>query len=328
VSDSSVLGRQLEISITLSPGQRADAAIYEWLNSAWLNERSAVLRDGALARKFSKSLLVNGTIQTRTPQGVRPIAPSFRAELEPRTLTLVVDEARLDAQIKAEMHQKLVAYSGKSLVPVVYEDSELLILDKPPGMPSCPHSFSETDTAVNHALAHYPELPNTHPLEPGLLHRLDTGTSGWLAFAKTAKAFERFKQAWKTGKVRKFYVARVQRPPVFALPFTIETPLGHDAKSSRRMRAIEGGKPGKTHRLCRGKLLEARTTLMSCTKLEENVFELKIELHTGVMHQIRAHLAHLGMPIIGDTLYGGVPGERMWLHSPLLELPPASMIPE
>src|SRR5690606_29289920 len=79
-----------------------------------------------------------------------------------------------------------------SFITVIYEDEDLLVLNKPSGIPSVPHSAVETKTAVGSALAHYPRLAGvgTRPLEPGLLHRLDTGTSGCLAFAKNAAAFD------------------------------------------------------------------------------------------------------------------------------------------
>jgi 23S rRNA pseudouridine1911/1915/1917 synthase len=193
-----------------------------------------------------------------------------------------------------------------SFLPIVYEDDELLVLHKHSGVPSVPHSQDELHTAVGSALAHAPEIAGVGRggLEPGLLHRLDTGTSGLLAFAKTPQAFERLHQVWKSGRTRKIYRA-IAAPGIS--PQTAKLTLGHDAKSSKRMRVVTGSHLA----LIRGKPLETVTRIIKAAPRGD----YEIEIETGVMHQIRCTLAHLGAPIHGDPVYGGQPSSRLWLHA-------------
>ena len=237
------------------------------------------------------------------------------------------------------------------VIPILFENEHLLILNKPCGMPSAPlpsqisGTESETRTAVHEALSHFPDLAlrfsDSH--EPGLLHRLDTGTSGVLAFAKTREAFEEIREAWKTSNVRKFYRAIVeveieaqahQATPFAALklPLKIEWPMARLKKSSRRMLVLKNPKP-EIFRQIKGDPLEASTILHEI-KLADPVitekrgddrvwlYEVYVEIETGVMHQIRAHLSALGAPILGDPIYGNSdsPTARLCLHAERLDL--------
>ncbi len=207
---------------------------------------------------------------------------------------------------------------------VLHDDARILALDKPSGVPSVPHAPDETRTAVSAALALHPELAEIGRggLEPAILHRLDTGTSGVLLFARSDEGFDRLRAAWKTPAVRKFYRAVVRRPvggdPAEPpRPGLIDVPLAHDAKSPKRMRSAP---PGTPRGGIRGAPLPARTHVHSCRELRPGIFELEIEIETGVMHQIRCHLAALGWPIVGDPIYRGVPGPRLLLHAERVEL--------
>jgi len=206
---------------------------------------------------------------------------------------------------------------GGSFIPVVYEDDDILVLDKPPGVASVPHSGLETGTAVNSALAHCPALPQVRnsPLEPGLVHRLDTATGGLLLFAKNRREYLRLKKLWKTGAVIKMYRARVAAPPGQGL---IEIPLGHARRSSGRMIAIRT--PADSKRI-RGKALPARTEILEVKAEAGDRYRLLVRLHTGVMHQIRCHLAAIGSPILGDELYGGPRAPGLELKACRLSIP-------
>jgi 23S rRNA pseudouridine1911/1915/1917 synthase len=210
-----------------------------------------------------------------------------------------------------------------SLIPIVYEDDDLLILNKPEGVASVPHSPEETDSAVSSALAHFPALSHAgdNPLEAGLLHRLDTGTSGLLVFAKTQDEFARLKAAWKSHEVEKYYrawsVGAIEAPPG-----NHRLALGHDAKSAKKMRVIESE---ADLRLIRGKPLETLTRIESThhrfRKELVTFSDLEIRIETGAMHQIRCTLSHLKTPILGDSRYRGPEASRLWLHAWRLALP-------
>jgi 23S rRNA pseudouridine1911/1915/1917 synthase len=243
------------------------------------------------------------------------------------------------------------------ILPVLFEDEDLLVLHKNSGTPSVPLEPHENRTAVSSALR-YLEASNTekikeankdshknsvqtfiqigkssgHPLEAGLLHRLDTGTSGVLAFAKNKTEFDRIRALWKTPHVRKFYRAIVCSNTLSPLelkrlPFTITTPIGHDPKSSKRMLALTGD----GDRSIRGKSLDAITHILGAKFFSQGstpLWELQLEIETGVMHQIRVHLSSIGLPILGDPLYGSkIPlsadsllVSRLFLHHERLEL--------
>lgn len=218
-------------------------------------------------------------------------------------------------------------------LPVVYEDAELLILHKASGVPSLPHSSEETQTAVNAALARDAGLSvvGRSGLEPGLLHRLDTGTSGLLAFARTPESFDRLRTAWKTREVEKVYRALCRRADPSAQSLrpgqVLDHPIGRSAKSSRRM-LVQPAPPRRPPRI-RGPWLPALTRVIAVRELEAGLLDVTIIIETGVMHQIRAHLADAGWPIEGDPVYGArrdpssaaPPTGRLWLHAWKLSLP-------
>lgn len=215
-------------------------------------------------------------------------------------------------------------------LPVVYEDEDLLVLHKRSGTPSIPHSPEETETAVGAALARHPELVDLGRggLESAILHRLDTGTSGLIVFARHNEEFTRLRAAWSTPAVKKRYRALVRQrkeseafsESVWTMgthPFLLDWPMGHDLGSTKRMVAIP---PGLT-RSIRGKELEARTRILKTTEIATGLFDVHVEIETGVMHQIRCHLASQGWPILGDPIYHGTPSSRLWLHAWQLILP-------
>ena len=206
---------------------------------------------------------------------------------------------------------------GGPFIPIVYEDEFLLVLDKPSGTPSTPHSGKETDTAVNSALAHCPGLAGVgnSTLEPGLLHRLDTATRGLLVFARRADEFERVRALWQAGEVTKIYRAWVMHAPEETL---IEFPLGHDRRSAKRMVAIRN--EDDWNRI-RGNPSQGVTEVLDTQVEEDGRVRLVIRLHGGAMHQIRCHLAAVGCPVIGDTLYGGVPAPGLELQAWKLVIP-------
>jgi 23S rRNA pseudouridine1911/1915/1917 synthase len=272
---------------------------------------------------FSRNLLKTQFQNQKVCLSGQPVKASLL--LKPGTYTVELEDFEAP-HAKARKPSPSVHPGGN--LSIVFENSELLVLNKPTGIPSVPQDSTETETAVGLALAHDPNLQNVEghqSLELGLLHRLDTGTSGLLVFAKTQKEFERLKQLWKNGKVEKTYRAWVsleaspnseviQFP--LPLPYKLDTPLAHDGKSSKRMRTYSSTSRSKI----RGKPLAAVTHLLSIKHRLENLFDLEIQIETGVMHQIRCHLASEGLPILGDDLYSESPSTRLWLHASRLGL--------
>jgi len=188
---------------------------------------------------------------------------------------------------------------------VLAEAGGLLAVDKPAGIPSHPLEFDEKGTALGAVLALRPEVRDAGEdgLECGLVHRLDTGTSGVLVFATGRDAWREARAAFSERRVHKRYLARVHGELAAACELRLRL-----VPSGKRVRvAPRGGRESLT----RIRPLEpgARTSLV------------EVEPVTGLRHQIRAALAHLGHPILGDALYGS-PLElgRHLLHAELIEL--------
>lgn len=209
-----------------------------------------------------------------------------------------------------------------------YEDQHLIALNKPSGLPSQPLASAPSGpSAGGYAKLSFPEIASAgpDPLEGGLLHRLDVGTSGVLLFARDRPTYDRLKGQWKLPGVRKYYRAIVCGSPQFSsLPHLIDIPLGRSAKSSSRMLAFTHP---EMQRRIRGKPLEARTWVeatLGCARPvsqdSEALTDLHLRIETGVMHQIRCHLSHLGTPILGDSRYKGSPSSRLWLHAWKIEI--------
>jgi 23S rRNA pseudouridine1911/1915/1917 synthase len=179
------------------------------------------------------------------------------------------------------------------VVPVLYEDPAVLALDKPAGMPSHALRADETETIANFLLARYPDVATVgkSSLEPGIVHRLDTDTSGVLLVARTTAAYDNLRRQFTERRVLKEYRAVVHGD--VSRPGEIRTPIAH-TRGHTRMRICRasdaGGRPALTH-------YQPLERYGRCTLLA-------VQIETGVMHQIRVHLASIGHPVAGDRRYG------------------------
>lgn len=191
-------------------------------------------------------------------------------------------------------------------VPLLYEDEALVVVDKPSGMPVQPLSPGERGTVVNALLARYPEMAGLgdDAREAGLCHRLDVETSGTLMAARTREAWQAMREAFsgtRPGAVSKRYLALVTGP--LADAGEIDLPLAHAGDHVNP--TLDGsGRPARTRFSVRARRGEYAL--------------VDVEILTGVLHQVRAHLAGIGAPIVGDALYGGrdEPGlGRFFLHA-------------
>lgn len=195
---------------------------------------------------------------------------------------------------------------------IVHADAFVIVADKPSGMPSHPLKPGETGTAANGLVGRFPELASVGPSqrEGGLVHRLDTDTSGLLLAARTNGAHQALRAQFTARTVEKGYLALVAGE--LHAGGEIDLPLAHDPSDSRRVRAASDPEWAAMH--------GARPALTRFQPLERRggFTLLDVEIATGVLHQIRAHLAFIGHPLAGDTLYGGppLPGlERHFLHA-------------
>lgn len=190
--------------------------------------------------------------------------------------------------------------SDDARVVTVHEDDACVVVSKPAGMPSHPLAADETGTVANVLVARYPEMAGVgySKREPGLVHRLDTDTSGLVLAARTVEAFERLRDALRAGQIDKRYqalcVGRVEAPDAITTAIARK-----DATSMRVCRdAIETERHGG-HR--------ARTEILSAEHLDGERSLIEVRARSARRHQIRVHLASIGHPLVGDVLYGGPP---------------------
>jgi 23S rRNA pseudouridine1911/1915/1917 synthase len=203
-------------------------------------------------------------------------------------------------------------------IEVLFEDASVLAVNKPGRMPCHPLRPGERDTVMNAVAAAHPETAavGDKPNEGGLVHRLDNGTSGALLVARTGAAFTAMRSAIREGRVVRRYQALIAGR--LEEPVEIATPIAHHPKNPRKMIAISsananphdlGARPAAT-------IVEPLTAYRGFTLAA-------VKPRTGSRHQIRVHLASIGMPLAGDILYGGppiagMPPDRFWLHLMML----------
>jgi len=196
---------------------------------------------------------------------------------------------------------------------VIHEDAAVIVVNKPGGVPCHPLQAGERDTVMNAVVARFPDTATAgeKPLEGGLVHRLDNGTSGALLIARNRGAFEKLRDAIRAGRIARRYEALVAGS--LERKTQIDAPIAHHAKNARKMVV---GDPSSANPKRAGR---AATTLAEPIRRVGEFTLLSVTPKTGSRHQIRVHLASLGHPIVGDTLYGGpampaLAHGRFWLH--------------
>jgi 23S rRNA pseudouridine1911/1915/1917 synthase len=194
---------------------------------------------------------------------------------------------------------------------VVYEDADIIVIDKPAGLIVHPGAGHDEGTLVNGLLARYPEIADVGEVfRPGIVHRLDQGTSGLLVVARTQDSYEGL-----VAMLSAHLVVRRYRVLVWGHPdsesFTIDAAIGRDPQDPLRMTVVPSGKDARTHVEIVERFLDPDMSLAMCS------------LETGRTHQIRVHLRAIGHPVVGDSAYGGMRSgidlKRPFLHAELLE---------
>jgi 23S rRNA pseudouridine1911/1915/1917 synthase len=202
-------------------------------------------------------------------------------------------------------------------LPIVYQDSELIVVDKPAGMVVHPAAGHDSGTLVNALLHHVDDLSGIGgEKRPGIVHRLDRGTSGLMVVAKNDRAHEELSRQFREREVEKEYIALVWGEVMAGR--RIDAAIGRDPVNRKKM----SSEPARIRRS-----REAVTRIVRAEHFGRVLTLAQVAIHTGRTHQIRVHLSAIGHPIVGDPLYGGVhrrvPGdiravthlERPFLHA-------------
>lgn len=195
---------------------------------------------------------------------------------------------------------------SEQTLPVIYQDDDVLVINKPSGvLTHAKGVLSEEFTVAEFVRPHTTDGVDTN--RPGIVHRLDRGTSGVIVTARTNEAKRWLQKQFATRKVKKAYIALVKGVPKENAA-VLQLPIERNPKKPQTFRVGSNGKPAET----------AYETLASY----KGYTLLKLMPHTGRTHQLRVHLHYLGCPIVGDDLYGKAEPKlgRMFLHAASLEL--------
>jgi len=188
---------------------------------------------------------------------------------------------------------------------IIYQDGDIIVLEKPAGLTVHPAPGHPSGTLVNALLAACPDLRGiAGTLRPGIVHRLDKDTSGLMVVAKNDRAQRSLQRQLKDREVHKTYLALVHGLPK-PREGLIEAPIGRHPKNRKKMAVIASGREAATKYRVRDEIASGRYSL------------LEVEPITGRTHQIRVHMAALGHPVVGDATYGRRSAviERQFLHA-------------
>ena len=246
-------------------GERLDRLI-SFIGNISRSEASTLIRDNGV--------FVNGETVTR---------PSFKVA--------VGNQIKFSTR-ESEINQEIEADSTIDFT-VIHTDPDFFVLDKPAGLVVHPGAGNLSGTLVNGLLSMSPQIREVgERTRPGIVHRLDKGTSGLLIAANTDHAYQFFVDQLSKHKVKRIYQALVWGIPE-GPEGIVDAPIGRSSKNRKKMAIVANGKTAKT------------IYVMNKSWNTSKVSLLEVELETGRTHQIRVHLSSIGNPVVGDEIYGG-----------------------
>ena len=262
-------------------------------------DRYLAQRQSDLSRAYVQKLIDDGRVMTNG----QPVRSSYRVRSGDRILLTIPPPPLLSAQAQ------------DIPLTIVYEDADVLVIDKPAGMVVHPAAGHPSGTLVNALLAHAPEMQSMgeDATRPGIVHRLDKDTSGLLVVAKNERALRYLSAQFKERSTEKMYVALLHGH-LSPAQGQIDAPIGRDPRYRQRMAMVAGGRPAQTGYRVLG-FIDGKSGAYTLVEAMP---------HTGRTHQIRVHFAGIGHPLAGDPVYGPhtpAPGlSRQFLHAARLRI--------
>jgi 23S rRNA pseudouridine1911/1915/1917 synthase len=239
-----------------------------------------------LSRAFAAKLIVDGKV-----------------EVNGEVVSKAGHKLRPDDRIEIDFNIAELAPLPVIDIPVIYEDEDCIVIDKPIGVLSHSKGAYNPEATVSSWLA--ARVSALTGERAGIVHRLDRATSGVMICAKHQSALTWLQKQFSTRRVKKTYLAVVQGSPINAQAI-IDMPIERNPRKPQTFRVGSGGKSAIT---------EYRTL-----EAGNGFTLLELQPQTGRTHQLRVHLAQLGHPIVGDTFYGGLAADRLFLHARNLEI--------
>ena len=254
----------LEIPESLS-GERIDRAL-SLLTGRSRSDTSKMVAEGCV--------LIDGEVARA---GSVRVAPGSRVE---------VTEVQAVAPVR-ERHREIVPFD------VLYSDSDIVVVDKPSGVVTHPGTGHPQGTLADALIRRYPEMADVgEPDRPGIVHRLDRGTSGIMVCARSSVAYDGLVDQLSRRRVRRIYAALARGHPSSPTG-TVDAPIGRDREHRTLMAVSAEGREARTH-----------YSVVETYAHPADASLLRCRLETGRTHQIRVHLASIGLPLLGDLTYG------------------------
>lgn len=274
-----------------------------------MNRRTYPVPDGLDGQRLDQALSrMLGISRSKAADLVDRALVMVDGDLVPKSARVLADQT-----VEVEDPDAAPAAVARMDLPVLYDDADIIVVDKPVGMAVHASPGWEGPTVVEALAQAGFQIAEVGSEERyGVVHRLDVGTSGVMVVAKSARAYSVLKRAFKHREVHKVYHAVVQGHPD-PVAGTVDAPIGRDPRHAHRFAVVADGRPSITH-------YETLETHRFASLLE-------ITLETGRTHQIRVHMAALHHPCCGDRTYGADPVlaarlglGRQWLHAVRLGL--------